>query len=67
MYRNAQVVPPEPLLKHFDAHASALADELISPIRSPRTLAALRDVLLPKLVSGELRVRGIGQLVTSTV
>ncbi len=37
-------------VKHLFTHASRLADE-------SRTLAALRDTLLPKPVSGEVRVR----------
>jgi len=32
-------------------------DRIIAAIHESRTLAALRDTLLPKLISGELRVK----------
>lgn len=32
-------------------------------VRNPRTLAALRDTLLPKLISGELRISDAESLV----
>ena len=32
--------------------------------RESRTLAALRDTLLPKLISGELRVRGLKKTIS---
>jgi type I restriction enzyme S subunit len=34
-----------------------MLDRIINSIHESRTLAALRDTLLPKLVSGELRIR----------
>ena len=40
----------------FDAIASPLLDRYAQADRESRTLAALRDALLPKLISGELRV-----------
>jgi type I restriction enzyme S subunit len=56
VYMNAQVLSPSPLLKHFDAYVSALARRTHQSDEESRTLAALRDALLPKLISGELRV-----------
>ena len=50
------VLPPEELCEKF-AHASLLIFERIDAgERESRTLAALRDTLLPKLLSGEIRV-----------
>jgi len=48
------VVPPEPILERFLAVIRPVVSRLYS--RESRTLAALRDTLLPKLISGELRV-----------
>jgi type I restriction enzyme S subunit len=50
------LVPPQPLLEAMSAHfAPLLADVIVGQLQS-RTLAALRDALLPKLISGELRM-----------
>ncbi len=52
--------PPRPLLEAFSGVAhSFLAREWDSEAEC-RTLAVLRDTLLPKLISGELRVRAAG-------
>jgi type I restriction enzyme S subunit len=48
------VVPPDPVLNAFAAFADSIRRRLFSA--ESRTLAALRDTLLPKLVSGEIRV-----------
>ncbi|GBD27862.1 hypothetical protein HRbin30_03219 [bacterium HR30] len=49
------VVPPEPIADAFAAMFE-LSQRLDLMVQS-RTLAALRDALLPKLISGELRVK----------
>ena len=49
------VVPPAPLAEAF-RDVFALSQRLDLMAQS-RTLAALRDALLPKLISGELRVK----------
>ncbi len=55
-YINKQVVPPARLLEKFDQHVSVLIERIHQGNEESRTLAALRDTLLPKLISGELRV-----------
>jgi type I restriction enzyme S subunit len=50
-------VPPRKLLARLDGMAAPLFDRAISADLESRKLAALRDTLLPKLMSGELRVR----------
>lgn len=55
-YMSTQVLPPRPLLERFDSYASAIASRVNETNEESRTLAALRDTLLPKLISGELRV-----------
>lgn len=49
------VATPE-LLRAFDDSARPLFDRIVSNERENRTLAATRDFLLPKLMSGEVRV-----------
>jgi type I restriction enzyme, S subunit len=49
-------MPPESLLKAFDAIASPTLDRIARNREQSQTLCSLRDTLLPKLLSGELRV-----------
>jgi type I restriction enzyme, S subunit len=48
------LIPPRPLLDAMSRTMSPLIDQLIANRVQSRTLAALRDTLLPKLLSGEL-------------
>jgi len=50
------VLPPRVLLKAFEKRAAPLFLRVLESLRETRTLAALRDTLLPKLISGALRV-----------
>jgi type I restriction enzyme S subunit len=49
-------VPPRPLLREFQKQAEALHQRVVANLRESRTLAQLRDTLLPKLLAGELRI-----------
>ena len=49
-------LPSGELAKAFTGLAQPLIDKIISSIHESRFLTAQRDALLPKLVSGELRV-----------
>jgi len=49
--------PAEPILAAFDAHVRPTYQRVVSNERESRTLTALRDTLLPKLISGELRTK----------
>jgi type I restriction enzyme S subunit len=51
------IVPPEALVQAFDELAIRIETRREGMVIESRTLAALRDALLPKLISGELRVR----------
>ncbi|MCL5734245.1 MAG: restriction endonuclease subunit S [Actinobacteria bacterium] len=55
-YMNLQVQPPAPLVTIFESVAGPLAERCHNAAEESRTLAGLRDALLPKLVSGQLRV-----------
>ena len=50
------VVPPSGILDAFNRDCQPLLDRILSNHGESRTLAALRDTLLPKLLSGEVRV-----------
>jgi len=52
-------LPPESLAAEFTAMIRPMIDRIIANIHESRTLAELRDALLPKLLSGELRVPGV--------
>jgi type I restriction enzyme S subunit len=56
-------VPPSPLLGVMDGYLSPIFQASWRRHLESRTLAGLRDALLPKLISGELRVRDAEQFV----
>lgn len=49
--------PPEEILNRFSRIAFAYWDKIKSNTNQIRTLTQLRDTLLPKLMSGEMRVK----------
>jgi type I restriction enzyme S subunit len=57
MGRYPMVLPPKGLAAAFTSHAGRVLARIIANIHESHTLAALRDTLLPKLISGELRVK----------
>ena len=60
------VAPPENM-KKFDAVIASQFDQLVSNAQQSRSLAQLRDTLLPKLISGELRVSYAERIVGAAV
>jgi type I restriction enzyme, S subunit len=56
-YMSTQVLPPRALLEKFDWYARSIAACVHRGNEESRTLAGLRDTLLPQLISGQLRVR----------
>lgn len=54
----ARVINPgDKLLSQFELIAEPLFSRLLANINESETLAATRDLLLPKLISGEIRVK----------
>lgn len=51
------VLPPRSLLKAFEQRVSPMFNRILRNTEEAQTLASLRDALLPKLISGELRVK----------
>ena len=60
------VSPSKPVLEAFGNLVEPLCRRQDQAISDTRTLAALRDALLPKLVSGELRIRDAEGLLERT-
>ena len=52
----AVVVPPSSIVEAFGQSAESLLARTLECRRESSALSALRDVLLPQLISGELRV-----------
>jgi len=50
------VLPPGPVLMVFEEWAAPVFQRVLEGINESRTLTSFRDALLPKLISGELRV-----------
>jgi len=57
------IVPPESILKAFRERTEPLYRHIVENERESRTLAQLRDTLLPKLISGELRIQDAEQFI----
>jgi type I restriction enzyme S subunit len=57
MERYDLCLPSEPALEAFNESVEPMLDRIVANIHESRTLAATRDLLLPKLMSGEVRVK----------
>jgi type I restriction enzyme S subunit len=57
------VLPPQPLLREFELRVDSLFRRVLAGIKASRVLALLRDTLLPKLISGELRLKDTERIV----
>jgi type I restriction enzyme S subunit len=51
------IIPPKPIASAFRKIVNALRNKVVAAVNESRTLAALRDALLPKLISGEIQVK----------
>lgn len=59
--------PPEPVARQFGSLIKPLFSRASAATQESRTLAALRDTLLPRLISGELRVKDAERCVAEVV
>lgn len=55
-YMSKQVIPPQNLLDTFDKQIRPIFDRIHQNTEQSRTLAAIRDALLPKLMSGAIKI-----------
>lgn len=58
-YMSQQTIPPAEIIRLFDKFVMPVYARLLQNEKESRTLAAIRNALLPKLLSGELRVQEI--------
>ncbi|MCK9463989.1 MAG: restriction endonuclease subunit S [Proteobacteria bacterium] len=59
MARYPVVIPQKAVCEVFTRQIRRSSDRIVASIHESRTLAAVRDSLLPKLISGEVRVKDI--------
>ena len=52
-------LPPARIAEAFESTVTPIMERILSNLRQTSAVAALRDALLPKLVSGELRMNGL--------
>jgi type I restriction enzyme S subunit len=57
------IVPPLPTLEAMSATMDPIVSKMVNANLEARTLAAIRDSLLPRLISGELRVPDAEQVI----
>lgn len=55
-YRQSVVIPSAEALEEWDAMAASIRARMDAANQQAAILAALRDILLPRLISGRLRV-----------
>jgi len=61
------VAPPPPVVAAFERFSAPIDERIEGCERQSATLAALRDTLLPKLISGELRIADAKRIVERAV
>ena len=57
------IVPPSDPLKEFERNANSYFELIAGTLEEAKILTTIRDTLLPKLVSGELRVPDVEKIV----
>ena len=60
------IIPPEEIVQRFDESTSNFRDLMNNSLVQNDHLTSLRDTLLPKLISGELSLEDLPDLVTQT-
>jgi type I restriction enzyme S subunit len=50
------ILPPESLAEAFTSIIEPIVEKIIANVHTAASLTALRDTLLPRLISGKLRV-----------
>lgn len=51
------ILPPEPIVRKFSEIAGKLHARIVANVKESNNLTAIREALLPQLLSGELRVK----------
>jgi type I restriction enzyme S subunit len=63
----AVLVPPKPIVGAFTRQTAPLVTRILANSKQSRTLATLRDALLPKLLSGEIRIPTAAKIVEGAI
>jgi type I restriction enzyme S subunit len=58
-YMSDILIPPEAVLIEFDKHVNLLMDMIFVLDKESQTLSNIRDALLSKLLSGEMRIKNV--------
>ncbi|MCL4478387.1 MAG: restriction endonuclease subunit S [Deltaproteobacteria bacterium] len=66
-YMNLQVVPENKVVKIFDAFVIPVYKKIFKNEQEISILAAIRDTLLPKLLSGEIRIKDTEKFAEATI
>ena len=61
------VVPPTSVMEAFDRLTRPMYQRVVANERQSRILTALREMLLPRLISGQLRIRDAQKIVDGTL
>lgn len=67
MSRYRLCLPSDHLLEAFEDIADPMLDRVVSNIHELRTLRQIRDLLLPKLMSAEIRLKEAEQTVEAAL
>lgn len=51
------IIPPKAMIDKFNLFGEPILKKILMNFAQSRTLSTLRDTLLPKLISGELRIK----------
>ena len=60
------VIPPLDIVEIFSSQVSSLRDRVVANTSETETLTQIRDTLLPKLLSGEIRVNDAAEILEGT-
>jgi type I restriction enzyme S subunit len=66
-YMSDILVPPASILLEFDGHTNALMHKVHANDKESQMLSDIRDALLPKLLSGEIRVKDAEKFVEKAI
>jgi type I restriction enzyme S subunit len=61
------IIPDSKVLKVFNKQVNALHRKIVNNLQESRTLANIRDTLLPKLMSGEIRVKEAERMIEEVI
>ena len=61
------ILPDEDVLRKFEIHVTELYEQIWANTEENQTLTQLRDTLLPKLISGEVRLKEFEEEITAAL